>query len=87
MNSNAHFIVMKQDVGSLQPPKQLLPEMVLVGASERRRLIPPTTEEAPQPQQRGWVPTQAACSLSEARLAEGPPLLEPLGTSSPTIFL
>lgn len=45
-------MVMEQDVGTLQPTKQLLPETVLVGASERTRpppLSPPLHPTPPPP--------------------------------------
>lgn len=48
---DARFTVMEQDVGSLQPTKQLLPETVLVGARERTRPPPlsPPLHPAPHP--------------------------------------
>ena len=79
LSSNALSMVMKQDVGSLQPPKQLFPEMVLVGNSKRRRPIPSPPSCDSLPARAEKLGPHAACLCpSEDALAAGPPDTEPL---------
>lgn len=67
---------MEQVVGSLEPCEQLLPEMVLVGTTERGRLTPsPPTCGGPPAKVEGPPPPPL-----EGKLAGGPPFSEPLGT-------
>lgn len=89
LSLGAHFPLMEQDVGSLQPPKQLLPEIILAGASERRRLSAPQCPSGtPQPEQRGWPPPSLPLVTETIdRWAGGPLLAEPLGTGAPITFL